>query len=164
LKEGWPTPVHCTPMKVLLQRCLEGSVTVNGVVVGAVGRGLVALVGTTHGDDESVARRLAERVAGYRLFPDDEGRTNLSVRDVKGQVLVVPQFTLYANTRKGTRPSFMRAGPPDEAKALLHIFRESLEKHGVDTESGVFGADMKVALINDGPFTVELELLTSPPT
>lgn len=149
-------------MKVLLQRCLEGSVTVNGVIVGAVGRGFVALVGTTHGDDEPTARRLAERVAGYRLFPDADGRTNLSVQDVDGRVLVVPQFTLYANTRKGTRPSFTRAGPPEEAKRLLQIFREALEGHGVSTASGVFGADMKVALVNDGPFTVELELVPSP--
>jgi len=145
-------------MKILLQRCLEGSVTVEGEVTGAIGRGLVALVGTTRGDDEPIARRLAERVAGYRLFPDEDGRTNLSVRDIGGAVLVVPQFTLYANTRKGTRPSFTRAGPPDVAKELVRVFTEALEGFGVPTESGVFGADMKVALINDGPFTVELEL------
>ncbi len=146
-------------MKILLQRCLEGSVTVDGQVIGAIERGLVALVGTTRGDDEPIARRLAERTAGYRLFPDDDGRTNLSVRDIGGAVLVVPQFTLYANTRKGTRPSFTRAGPPDEARELVRIFEESLREHGVSTAAGVFGADMKVALINDGPFTVELELV-----
>ena len=146
-------------MKVLLQRCIEGSVTVDGTVVGAIARGYVALVGTTRGDDESCAKRLAERVAGYRLFPDDEGRTNRSVTDVGGAVLVVPQFTLYANTRKGTRPSFTRAGPPDEAEKLVALFRSELERLGVSTAAGVFGADMKVALINDGPFTVELEHL-----
>ena len=144
-------------MKILLQRCLEGSVTVDGEVVGAIERGLVALVGTTHGDDEPTAVRLAERVAGYRLFPDADGRTNLSVRDIGGRVLVVPQFTLYANTHKGTRPSFTRAGPPDEAKELVDRFRDELEQLGVGTAAGVFGADMKVALVNDGPFTVELE-------
>ena len=146
-------------MKILLQRCLEGSVTVDGQVTGAIERGLVALVGTTRGDDERIARRLAERTAGYRLFPDADGRTNLSVRDIGGAVLVVPQFTLYANTRKGTRPSFTRAGPPDEARELVRLFEETLREHGVSTAAGVFGADMKVALINDGPFTVELELV-----
>jgi len=147
-------------MKILLQRCLHGSVTVDGEVVGAIERGLVALVGTTHGDDRATAVRLAERVAGYRLFPDDEGRTNLSVTAIGGEVLVVPQFTLYANTRKGTRPSFTRAGPPDEARVLVDLFQETLQGLGVGTAAGVFGADMLVSLVNDGPFTVELELVS----
>ncbi len=147
-------------MKVLLQRCLRGSVTVDGVVIGAIERGYVALVGTTHGDDEGCARRLAERVATYRLFPDEAGRTNRSVTQIGGRVLVVPQFTLYANTRKGTRPSFTRAGSPDEARALVALFGDVLEELGVGTARGVFGADMKVELVNDGPFTVELEHLS----
>ena len=152
-----------TAMKVLLQRCLQASVTVDGDVVGSIDRGLVALVGTTRGDTEAIAVRLAERVAGYRVFPDADGRTNCSVTDIGGSVLVVSQFTLYANTRKGTRPSFTRAGPPDEAAHLVTLFRSTLEKHGVPTAAGVFGADMKVALINDGPFTITLEKQPEPP-
>lgn len=136
--------------------------TVDGEVVGAIDRGIVALVGTTTGDDEPIARRLAERAAGYRIFPDDEGKTNLSVRDVGGAVLVVPQFTLYANTRKGTRPSFVRAGEPAAAALLVERFRSDLEALGVPTAAGVFGADMKVELVNDGPFTILLEKTNDP--
>jgi len=150
-------PVAFRPMRVLLQRCLRGSVTVDGEVVGAVARGIVALVGTNATDDAAIARRLAERVAGYRIFPDGDGKTNLSVRDIGGSVLVVPQFTLYANTHKGTRPSFVRAGPPAEATVLVDQFRADLEELGVPTAAGRFGADMKVELVNDGPFTILLE-------
>ena len=144
-------------MRVLLQRCSRGCVTVDGEVVGAIGRGIVALVGTCATDDQSCALRLAERVAGYRIFPDADGRTNLSVGDISGEVLVVSQFTLYANTRKGTRPSFTRAGDPEEAKELIAVFREALEERGVRTASGVFGAMMEVELTNNGPFTILLE-------
>ncbi len=144
-------------MRVLLQRSLAASVTVDGHVVGAIDRGLVAFVGTTFGDDESIARRLGERTAAMRLFPDADGRTNLSVKDIDGGVLVVSQFTLYGNTRKGNRPSFVKSGPPDEAQVLIEVFRAAVEGAGVTTASGVFGADMKVALVNDGPFTVTLE-------
>ena len=126
-------------------------------MTGAIDRGLVALVGTTHGDDSAIARDLARRVAGYRVFPDGEGRTNLSVRDVAGAVLVVSQFTLYANTRKGTRPSFVRAGEPELAAELVEVFRAGLEEEGISTESGIFGAMMDVELVNDGPFTILLE-------
>ncbi len=129
----------------------------DGAVVGAIERGIVALVGTTTGDDEPIARRLAERVAGYRIFPDEQGKTNLSVRDIGGAVLVVPQFTLYANTNKGTRPSFVRAGDPTSADRLVARFRADLEALGLPTAAGVFGADMKVELVNDGPFTILLE-------
>ena len=144
-------------MRVLLQRCSRGSVSVDGEVKGRIGRGIVALVGTRETDDESCALRLAERVAGYRIFPDEEGRTNLSVRDIQGEVLVVSQFTLYANTRKGMRPSFTRAGDPSVARGLIETFRESLEARGVPTASGIFGAMMQVELVNDGPFTILLE-------
>lgn len=150
------------PMKILLQRCLNASVTVDGAVVGSIDRGLVAFVGTTRGDTDAIAARLAERVAGYRVFPDADGRTNRSVRDVGGAVLVVSQFTLYANTHKGARPSFTRAGPPDEAARLVDLFRSTLETQGVPTAAGVFGADMQVALINDGPFTIALEKQPEP--
>jgi len=113
-------------MRVLMQRCAEGRVRVDGEVVGEIGRGIVALVGTTRGDDEAVARRLAERVAGYRIFPDEHGKTNRSVSDIGGAVLVVSQFTLYANTKKGTRPSFTRAGDPTLAEHLVDTFQASL--------------------------------------
>jgi D-aminoacyl-tRNA deacylase len=144
-------------MRVLLQRCSRGAVSVDGEVVGRIGRGIVALVGTCSSDDTSCAIRLAERVAGYRIFADEQGRTNLSVLDIGGEVLVVSQFTLYANTRKGTRPSFTRAGDPEVACELIEAFRESLEERGVSTASGVFGAMMEVELVNDGPFTILLE-------
>jgi D-tyrosyl-tRNA(Tyr) deacylase len=130
---------------------------VDGEVVGRIEQGLVALVGTTHGDDFAIARDLARRVAGYRLFPDSDGRTNLSVRDVGGSVLVVPQFTLYANTKKGTRPSFIRAGEPELARQLVDHFEAGLGDEDVPTSAGVFGANMAVELINDGPFTILLE-------
>ena len=146
-------------MKVLLQRCANASVSVGGDVVGSIGRGLLAFVGTTHGDTEAQAVRLAERIAGYRIFPDADGRTNCSVGDVGGAVLVVSQFTLYANTNKGTRPSFTRAGPPDRASALVDRLQARLQELGVPTAAGVFGADMQVQLVNDGPFTVTLEAL-----
>ena len=119
-------------------------------------------MGTTHTDDESVAKDLARRVAGYRVFPDADGRTNLSVRDVDGEVLVISQFTLYANTRKGTRPSFVRAGEPGRAEDLIEAFRHGLEEHGVPTAKGRFGAAMEVELVNDGPFTILLEKELAP--
>lgn len=129
----------------------------DGEVVGRIEQGLVALVGTTHGDDFAIARDLARRVAGYRVFPDASGRTNLSVRDVGGAVLVVPQFTLYANTRKGTRPSFLGAGEPGLAKQLVDHFEIGLTELSVPTAAGVFAANMAVELVNDGPFTILLE-------
>ncbi len=144
-------------MRVLLQRCARASVSVDGAVTGSVGRGLVAFVGTTRGDDVGIATRLAERVAGYRVFPDDAGRTNRSVRDIDGGVLVVSQFTLYANTNKGTRPSFTRSGDPTLAAELVDCFRSELERLGVPTGAGTFGASMQVELVNDGPFTILLE-------
>ena len=129
----------------------------DGEVVGRIEQGLVALVGTTHTDDFAIAHDLARRVAGYRVFPDAAGRTNLSVRDVGGAVLVVPQFTLYANTRKGTRPSFVGAGEPGLAKQLVDHFEKGLTEFSVPTAAGVFGANMAVELVNDGPFTILLE-------
>jgi D-aminoacyl-tRNA deacylase len=144
-------------MRVLMQRCSRGAVRVHGEVVGSIGRGIVALVGTTDGDDDAVADRLAERVAGYRIFPDEAGRTNRSVQDIGGEVLIVSQFTLYANTRKGTRPSFVRAGDPAQAERIIERFRAGLERLGVPTAAGVFGAMMEVELVNDGPFTILLE-------
>jgi len=144
-------------VRVLLQRCSRATVRVGDEVTGSIDRGLVALVGTTHGDTDAVARRLAEQTARLRIFPDDEGRSGRSVLDIRGAVLVVSQFTLYADTRKGTRPSFVKSGDPEEAKRLIATYQAVLEDLGVPTGCGVFGAMMEVELVNDGPFTVLLE-------
>ena len=144
-------------MRVLLQRCAEASVRVGGEVVGAIDSGLLAFVGTTHDDDEPIARALARKTAACRIFPDAEGRTNLAVGEAGGAVLVVSQFTLYADTRKGNRPSFVRSGDPDRARLLIAAFEDELRGAGLSVASGVFGADMRVELVNDGPFTVLLE-------
>ena len=144
-------------MRALLQRCSRARVLVDGEVVGTIGAGLVALVGTTHGDGAEQARFLARKTANLRIFPDGAVATGNSVLDTAGAVLVVSQFTLYADTRKGNRPSFMRSGPPEEARDLIEVYRSSLEELGVTTAAGVFAATMQVELVNDGPFTVLLE-------
>ena len=144
-------------MRVLLQRVTEGSVTIDGEVTGAVDRGFVALVGVTHGDGEEQAAWLAQKVAGLRVFEDDEGKMNLSVKDVGGSVLAVSQFTLYANTEKGRRPSFIEAADPQIAEPLVERFCELLRAEGVPVETGVFGAMMMVEIHNDGPVTIMLE-------
>jgi len=144
-------------MRVLLQRCSRGCVRVDGEVVGAIDHGFVALVGTTHGDDAETARHLARKTANLRVFPEGENHTGRSVLDVDGKVLVVSQFTLYADSRKGNRPSFVKAGSPDRAEQLIETYRAALEEHGVATASGVFAAMMEVDLCNDGPFTILLE-------
>jgi D-tyrosyl-tRNA(Tyr) deacylase len=144
-------------MRVLLQRVTEASVSVDGEVVGAIGRGFVALVGVGHGDGEEQARWLANKIAGLRVFEDAEGKFNLSLADVGGSVLVVSQFTLYADARKGRRPSFVDAAPPEIAQPLVDRFAEYLRGEGVPVEEGVFGAMMLVEIHNDGPVTIWLE-------
>ena len=145
-------------MRVVLQRVREASVTVDGEVVSGIGPGLLLLVGVAAGDGEAQADWLAEKVAGLRIFNDGEGKMNLSVRDVGGEVLAVSQFTLLADTRKGKRPSFVRAAPPEEAEPLFDHFCGRLRASGVGTvETGSFGAMMEVALVNDGPVTIVLE-------
>ena len=145
-------------MRIVLQRVSEASVTVGGEVVSRIGPGLLLLVGVAAGDGEAQADWLAEKVAGLRIFSDEEGKMNLSVRDVGGEVLAVSQFTLLADTRKGKRPSFVRAAPPEEAEPLFDHFCERLRASGVGrVETGSFGAMMKVALVNDGPVTIVLE-------
>ena len=141
-------------MKVLLQRVRDARVEVDGEVVGRVaGRGLLLLVGVERDDEEAQAARAARKVLGYRVFPDDEGRMNRSVADIRGGILAVPQFTLAADTRKGTRPSFSSAAPPEEGERLFGEFLETLRASGLPVETGVFGADMQVHLVNDGPVT-----------
>lgn len=144
-------------MKVLLQRVERASVHVAGREVGAVGRGLLAFVCALRGDTPAEAQLLAERVARWRCFPDADGRMNLDVGQVGGAVLVVSQFTLAADGRKGHRPSFDRAAEPGPARDLCEAFRTALEHLGVPTAAGEFGADMRVELVNDGPATFLLE-------
>jgi D-tyrosyl-tRNA(Tyr) deacylase len=149
-------------MIALIQRASRGTVRVDGRVIGEIGSGLVCLIGVVHGDGPSQARRLAERVMNYRLFPDEDGRMNRAVRDIGGGILAVPQFTLAADTRRGNRPSFTPAADPDEASRLFDGFVAALrEGHGGEVATGRFGADMQVELVNDGPVTVWLE--ASPP-
>ncbi len=137
----------------LLQRVTQASVSVAGETIGAIGPGLLVLVGVEKGDDEKRAERLVERLLGYRVFPDESGRMNLSLRDVNGGLLLVPQFTLAADTRKGTRASFTSAAPPEEGRRLFdHLVARARQAHQ-PVATGRFGADMQVALVNDGPVT-----------
>jgi D-tyrosyl-tRNA(Tyr) deacylase len=144
-------------MRVLLQRVSSASVTVDGQVVGAIDGGYVLLLGVTHDDTQEKARWLANKVAGLRLFPDSEGKMNLSLFDVEGSVLVVSQFTLYGDARKGRRPSFTDAARPEQAEPLVEFFAGQLRQRGLRVESGVFGAMMQVNIHNDGPVTLMLE-------
>jgi len=141
-------------MRVLLQRVSRASVKVDGEVVSSIGLGYLLLVGVGQGDDGSQVDKLADKIVGLRIFRDAEGKTNLSLADVGGEALVVSQFTLYADARKGRRPSFVYAADPDEAAALVEAFAAAVEARGVKVGRGVFGAEMEVELVNDGPFTM----------
>jgi D-tyrosyl-tRNA(Tyr) deacylase len=142
----------------LLQRVSEASVTVDGDVTGAIGHGLMVLVCAEKGDTEREADALLAKLLTYRVFSDDAGKMNRSVTDVAGGLLLVPQFTLAADTRSGTRPSFSPAAAPEDGRRLFdHVVRQARERHGI-VETGRFGADMKVALINDGPVTFWLRI------
>lgn len=145
-------------MITLIQRVSEAAVHVNGNVVGRIGTGLLALVGVERGDTEQQADRLLQRVLAYRIFPDAEDRMNLDVRQAGGGLLLVPQFTLAANTRKGNRPSFTSAAPPAEGEYLFDYFLARARSEMTPVESGQFGADMKVHLVNDGPVTFWLQV------
>ncbi len=144
-------------MRVVLQRVARAAVAVDGRPVATIGRGLVALVGFTHADDASAPDWMAEKIAGLRVFADADGKMNRSVTDVGGAVLVVSQFTLYGDARKGRRPSFVDAAPPDAAVPLYERFVAALQAQGVAVATGVFGALMAVELVNDGPVTLVLE-------
>jgi D-tyrosyl-tRNA(Tyr) deacylase len=148
-------------MIALIQRVSEAAVHVNGNVVGEISTGILALLGIEKGDTEKQADRLLERVLTYRVFPDDEGRMNLNVRQAGGNLLLVSQFTLAASTNKGNRPSFTSAAPPDEGERLFDYFVERAQCIMPDTQTGQFGADMKVRLLNDGPVTFWIQV---PPT
>ena len=145
-------------MKAVVQRVSRASVAVDGEVVGAIGRGVMILLGVTHDDGEEQARWLANKIAGLRIYEDDEGKMNRGLLDVGGSALVVSQFTLYGDCRKGRRPSFTHAARPEVAEPLCERFIELLREAGVgQVESGVFGAHMDVEIHNDGPVTLILE-------
>lgn len=135
--------------------------TVAGQVVGQIGRGLLVLLGVGHADGPGEAQQLAAKIAAMRIFPDDDGRFNRSVLDVGGAVLVVSQFTLYADTRRGRRPGFSDAAPPELAAPLVDTFADALRAQGLEVALGRFGAHMQVALVNDGPVTIMLDTATS---
>lgn len=144
-------------MRAVVQRVSRASVTVAGKVVGNIGRGLVILLGVTHDDETTEADWLARKIVGLRIFEDKAGKLNLGLLDVEGQALVVSQFTLYGDARKGRRPSFVDAARPELAEPLIQRFADTLQQHGVHVEMGVFGAHMLVEIHNDGPVTLILE-------
>ena len=144
-------------MRVLIQRVSKASVTVEGQTISSIGKGLLILLGIGHDDREEQTNFLAEKVANLRIFEDEQGKTNLSILDVGGEAIVVSQFTLYANTQKGRRPSFIEAALPESAEPLVDLFVELLRGHGIPTQTGKFGAHMEVEIHNDGPVTIWLE-------
>lgn len=144
-------------MRAVVQRVSEASVTVDGRTVGAIGRGFLVLLGVTHVDGEAEAVWLARKIAGLRIFEDEAGKFNRSLADVDGAVLVVSQFTLYGDARKGRRPSFTEAARPEHAEPLCDLFVDLLRAEGVAVETGIFGAMMAVHLVNDGPVTLLLD-------
>ncbi|MDD3251723.1 MAG: D-aminoacyl-tRNA deacylase [Lachnospiraceae bacterium] len=144
-------------MRVVLQRVNHASVKVDGEVIGSIGKGFLLLLGVADTDGETAADRMADKICKLRIFEDADGKTNCSLTDVGGELLVVSQFTLYADCRKGNRPSFIRAGAPDKANQLYEYFMDRCRSHGFVVAHGSFGADMKIELENDGPFTLVLE-------
>jgi D-tyrosyl-tRNA(Tyr) deacylase len=145
-------------VRALIQRVNRASVTVDGEITGQIGRGLCVFVGVTHSDDEAIAQKLAERVWRLRVFDDEAGLMNVPVGEAGGEVLVVSQFTLYGDTRKGRRPSWVAAARPEQAEPLIEKFTAALEGLGARVASGRFAAHMHVELVNDGPVTVMLEI------
>ena len=144
-------------MKIVLQRVTNAQVDVDGKTAGKIGSGLLVLLGVGQGDTEKDCERLAEKIVNLRIFSDENDKINLSLKDIDGEMLVVSQFTLYADCKKGHRPNFLNAAKPDEANRLYEYFISVCKEKVRKVESGIFGADMKVSLLNDGPFTVILE-------
>ena len=144
-------------MKLVIQRVTEASVSIEGNCVGEIGRGYLVLLGVGEGDNEEIAEKMFEKMMKLRIFADQDGKTNCSIKDVKGELLIVSQFTLYADCKKGNRPSFIKAGKPDRAKELYEYFLQLAEERYGSFEHGEFGADMLIALCNDGPFTIVLD-------
>ena len=144
-------------MKIVLQRVKNASVTVDGKLISEIGVGYLILIGVSDTDTKADAERLARKIAALRIFEDENGKINRDINDVGGEALVVSQFTLYADCRKGNRPSFVNAGKPDFANEMYLYFANELRKYINTVKTGVFGADMKVSLVNDGPFTLTLD-------
>ncbi len=142
----------------MLQRVSDARVVVDDETVGQIGRGWLVLLGVGHADSPAIADQLADKIVGLRCFEDAHGKTNLSIEDVGGAVLLVSQFTLYADTSRGRRPGFTTAAPPEMANGLVEHVAEALQRHGLHVERGRFGAHMQVGLVNDGPFTIWLDL------
>ncbi len=144
-------------MKFVIQRVTSASVEVDEKIVGKIGKGFLVLIGIGKEDNEEIADKMIKKLIGMRIFEDENGKTNLSLNDVSGELLLISQFTLYADCKKGNRPSFINAGSPDEANRLYEYIISECKKEISIVEKGVFGADMKVALLNDGPFTIILD-------
>lgn len=147
-------------MKAVIQRVSESSVKVDGKLVGEIGKGLMLLVGIDENDEKTDADWLVQKILNLRIFGDEDDKLNLSVQDIKGEILCISQFTLIADYKKGNRPSFIKAARPEKAIPLFDYFKEEIAKSGLKTESGIFGADMKVSLINDGPVTIVMDSVT----
>lgn len=144
-------------MRFVIQRVCEACVSVEGSVIGQIGHGLLVFVGVADSDDRQIADKMVDKLTKLRIFDDADGKTNLSIADVGGEFLIISQFTLYADCRKGNRPSFTLAGKPDKANELYEYVIREIEKRGFRAEHGSFGAEMKVSLLNDGPFTILLD-------
>lgn len=144
-------------MKVVVQRVSEASVTIDGQIHGKIDKGFLLLVGIQDSDNEEIVRKMADKIARMRIFVDENDKMNLSLSQVNGDILSISQFTLYADCKKGNRPSFSLAGKPEHAKKMYLYFNEYLRSLGIKVEEGIFGADMKVRLLNDGPVTIILD-------
>ena len=144
-------------MRLVIQRCLNGNVAIDGKTVGAIDHGFVVLVGVCNEDDKTIVDKMVIKLIKLRICEDADGKTNLSIQDTNGSILLISQFTLYADCKKGNRPSFVNAGSPDHANALYEYMIEAIRNAGIPCEHGEFGADMKVSLVNDGPFTIVLD-------
>lgn len=147
-------------MKAVIQRVSEANVKVEGKIVGEIHNGLLLLIGIDEQDEKTDADWLVQKILNLRIFGDDEGKLNLSVQDIKGGILCISQFTLIADYKKGNRPYFIKAAKPDKAIPLFEYFKEEIAKSGLKTESGIFGADMKVSLLNDGPVTIVMDSIS----
>ena len=144
-------------MKFVIQRVLEASVAVDGEVIGQINKGYMVLIGVGQNDTKEIADKMVKKMVGLRIFEDENGKTNLSLADVDGQMLLISQFTLYANCKKGNRPSFIESGSPDMAEEMYEYIISKCKESVPVVEKGCFGADMKVSLVNDGPFTIVLD-------
>ena len=147
-------------MRVVIQRVSEASVKVDNQIVGEIGKGLMLLIGVDESDENSDADWLVKKILDVRVFSDDEGKMNHSVKDMNGEILCISQFTLISDYKKGNRPSYIKAARPEKAIPLFEYFKDEMKKSGLKTESGIFGADMKVSLINDGPVTLVFDSKT----